>query len=143
MVLSLVGIVSFSQESATQDYSLSYDETWHVNPLSSTDYITTGDSIWYFTIKKQTKGRVKMSFRAVYDSIGGTADSVLTEIKYKRWLGDPWTTDYSFVYHGTVDTALTVDLDTARTADYWQLYIKGYSDSFQMLVDSIYFKFTE
>lgn len=143
VTLSIICLGAYSQESTTYDASLSYDNTYRVDGLSSSDVLGTGDSIWFYTIKKLTRGKVKCSFKIAYDTLVGITDSSLTTVYYKRWLKDPWIEDYRFVYYGSADTTVTVDLDTARVADYWKVYTEGYSDEFLIRIDSISFKFTE
>lgn len=140
LMLLCVAFVVNAQESATQDKKMEYSDTWLVTALSDADSIGVGDSVWYYTIRKYTTNKVFADFRIVLDSAGGTADSVLITIKYKTWLNDPWTTATSVKYYGSVDTAFNYANSTAVIADYWQVHVKGYSDDFNVVIDSLYFK---
>ena len=140
-ILFCLSFMVQAQESATYDYDMKYDKTWLASGLSAADSIGETDSTWFFTVRKFNTELVKPTIRVVLDKIDGTPCNVTVKLQYKTWPKDPWKTETTVTYTGTVDTAIAYSTTTAKVGDYWKVDVKGATDDFHVVIDSVYFKF--
>ncbi len=137
-ILLFIMFAGNAQESATQDYDMGYNKTWLAKDLRLVDSIGETDSIFYYTVRKLTTHKVFPSYRIVLDKIDGTPADVAVKFKHKRWINDPWTTQSTVTYAGTVDTAINYT-GTSVIANYFQIHVKCATDEFHVVIDSVYF----
>lgn len=142
MLLSLVGMVTYSQESASYDIKLGYDQTYQNFIGNSRDTIGTGDSIWYYTINKLTDSKLNQYVYLSLDRISGTG-IVDVYFQSKTFLEDTFVNYDTVTYYTTADTVIRVNTSSTKSADYWRVYIKGRTDGKKVKVLNLntkYFK---
>jgi hypothetical protein len=135
---------AYSQESATQDYSMGYNDTWVTYTNTTTNVTTATDSIWYYTVLKESKMPLKYDIKVKVDSVSGTIRRTTITLKAKKWLSDDWTTITIVPWTTGRDTTKTfTEITTARQYRYWQIYIKSDLKAFIFKVPELSMKFYE
>jgi hypothetical protein len=137
---------AFSQESSKYDYKIPYAETSVTWPAVSqtTNATTATDSVWFYTIYKESSMPVKYDFKVSCDSVGGTYKRVPIVLKAKKFLSDDWTTVTTVAWTTGKDTVKTfTQSTTAQQYQYWQIYIKSDSKGFIFKIPELSAKFWE
>jgi hypothetical protein len=97
-----------AQESATQDYSIPYAQTWgQYAPTTVPNATTATDSVWYYTFLKESMKPLLYDIKLRLDSSGGTAKRTTIILQTKTWASDTYT-DLETKYWVTgADTTIT------------------------------------
>lgn len=118
-------VVIFSQESSVADKYLGYEQTWFTyNGLSNA--LTATDSVWYFTVQKESNHRLFYDFKVDLDSVGGTAQVVPVVIQGKKFLSDSFTPLDTITWTAGADTTIYFsESTTAQQYRYYRTYIRS------------------
>lgn len=103
MVLFLIGIVSYSQNSSTYDKYLDFDDTGFLFTGASTDVLTTTDTTWTYTIQKKIRSDVKCIVEMLIDSTGGTANNVVINLQNMHFSTSTYATVATTTWDGAND----------------------------------------
>lgn len=134
--LVLFSICVFSQENSNYDYKIGYDGTWQTYTSPSTTYATSStDSIWYFTILKESESDIKYDIKLIVDSISGTNQITDFFLQGKIWGSDIYSNIDTVTWVTGVDTTFT--FTTASTLDYryYRIYVKSRLKGFIFQID--------
>jgi len=102
MVLSLIGIVLYSQNGIVDKY-LDFDDTGFLFIGASTDVITTTDTTWMYTIHKKMRSEIKCVVELLIDSTGGTANNVVIVLQNKHFPVSTYATVSTTTWDGAND----------------------------------------
>jgi uncharacterized protein YdeI (BOF family) len=134
----------YSQEAATQDYSMGYNETWF--EFTSTSNATTAtDSLWYYTVKKEAMRPLKYDMYIHLDSVGGTNKRTVVTIEAKNHLDQAsWTSIATKAWTTGKDTAINLtESSTAKQYRYWRFRVKSDNKGFIFKIDKLFCKYWE
>ena len=97
--------------------TLGYDDTYSLYTGKSTDTIGTGDSIWYYDIRKKNDSRMLCYVDMLIDSTGGTGDTVTIYLQNKLFTDLSYTTVDSFIWNGvnTIATGKVISFTPSST----------------------------
>lgn len=165
MILSFIAMVSYSQNSATFDKYLDFDDTGFLFTGASTDVLTTTDSTWTYTILKKFRSDIKCVVKMLVDSTGGTANNVDIVLKNKHFANDTYATVSTVTWDGANDASdgerisftpslesytFNADSTTTITAtdqyymgEYWQVSLTGADNTLLAAIRWLNFKFIE
>lgn len=104
MVLFLIGVVSYSQNT-TRDKYLDFDDTGFLFTGASTDVITTTDTTWTYTIQKKIRSDVTCIVEMLIDSTGGTANNVAIYLQNKHFPLSTYSTVATVTWDGANDAS--------------------------------------
>lgn len=106
--LLVVVITTKAQESATQDVSIPYSQTWaQYVPSTVPNATTLTDSVWYYTFLKESTKPLLYDVKLKLDSSSGTARRTTVILQCKVWASDSYAnlaTKYWVTGH---DTSIT------------------------------------
>lgn len=133
-----------AQESASEDGYLGYDETWWED-FNFGNVTSATDSIWYYTVRKESKSPLKFDIKLTFDSISGTKDTVNVYLQKKKFLSDSFSNLDTVKWTTGNDTSLyfSVTTDTAYQDRWFRVYTICDTNSFIYQVDELSFKFWE
>lgn len=101
-----------AQESATQDASVPYSQTWaQYLPTTVPNATTATDSTWYYTFLKESMKPLLYDIKLILDSVGGTSKATTIILQTKTWASDTYTdiaTKYWIAGHDTTITFTNV-----------------------------------
>lgn len=123
--LILVCFISYSQESTTEDKFINYDETWFTYTGTS-NATTATDSVWYFTVRKESLKKVFYEIKIDLDSISGTKQIVPVVLQGKILLSDNFTPlDTINWVNGSDTTIRFIQYTTAQKYRYYRPYLRS------------------
>jgi hypothetical protein len=133
---------AISQESADYDYKIGYSNTWitYAQP-TGTNATTATDSIWYYTVWKETDMPLRYDIKVTCDSIGGTYKTVPILIQGKKWLSDSFTTLQTLNWTTGKDTTKVFTQATPGQYRYYRVYVKSNNKGFIYRFPEVSFMF--
>lgn len=140
-----VFLTANAQEDPDYDYKVNYDATWTTyNMPTGTNATTSSDSIWYFTVLKESKAPVKYDFKISLDSVGGTYKTVPIILQGKKFKSDAFTNVTTLYWTTGRDTVKTFTQNsTGQYYRYWRVYIKSNNKGFIFRVPELSVAFKE
>ena len=148
LIILLVCIVSFiaiqAQENAIEDAYLDYNETWWQD-FNFGNVTSATDSIWYYTVHKESLSPLKYDVKLIMDSISGTSDAVNVYLQKKKFLSDDFANLDTVSWNLGSDTTIyfTVTTDTSYMDRWFRIYTICDTSGFIYQVDELSFKFWE
>ena len=145
LALGIISLVTFGQETGTYDKKLDYTVSWSRNVGSSTDLLTTTDSLWSYTYFKNSYKPLKYDVYLSLDKTGGTANVVHVYLKAKKWNEDAaWTTLKTVNWTGTADTVIVLtESSTAGQYQYYKIDMVGANNTILVSILDWFIKFWE
>jgi len=144
-IMLFVGVYAYGQNSATADKVLGYDVSWYKfdETMTTDDNINATDSVWTYTIYKNSYLPVKYDVRVSMDSISGAPETVVITLQAKKWLEDAsWTTLNTATWTNGSDTIIAFKEDTlARQYQYFKLNVAGANNTFVAKIKQFFTKF--
>jgi hypothetical protein len=141
-VMSIAVMFGYAQN-RTVDKVLGYDQTYVNFDGTSADKLTTGDSVWTFTINKKTDSKVFAYYYVELDSVSGADTTVNIYLQSKVFEDESYTNIDTVTYSGSADTSFVISTSSVAFGDYWRLYIIGSNDEFNVAIDKLNAKFTK
>lgn len=142
LLFAFIGIQA--QESSTYDNYLGYDQTWFTYAQPATSYANTAtDSIWYYTVLKESKMPLRYDVKVRLDSTGGTYKTVPIILQGKKFDSDSYTNLTTVYWVTGADTVKTFTQATPGQYRYYRLYIKANAKGFIFKIPELSFKFWE
>lgn len=145
LALGIISLVTFGQEAGTYDKKLDYTVSWSRNVGSSTDILTTTDSLWSYTYFKNSYKPLKYDVYLSLDKTGGTKNVVHVYLKAKKWNEEAaWTTLKTVNWTGTADTVIILtESSTAGQYQYYKIDMVGANNTMLVSILDWFIKFWE
>lgn len=145
LALGIISLVTFGQETGTYDKKLDYTVSWSRNVGSSTDILTTTDSLWSYTYFKNSYKPLKYDVYLSLDKTGGTTNVVHVYLKAKKWNEEAdWTTLKTVNWTGTADTVIVLtESSTAGQYQYYKIDMVGADNTILVSILDWFIKFWE
>ena len=144
--LSLAFVVNMkAQENAEADRYIDYSESWMTYTGDGINATTSSDSVWYYTILKESHQPLKYDIKVVLDSISGTFDSLSVYLQKKKFSSDDFANFDTVRWNLGSDTTVrfTVTQDTSYMDRYWRIEAVSDTSGFIFQVDELSIKFWE
>ena len=120
----------------TLDYSQTYIYEFDLDGVFS-----TGDSIWTYSVFKNSDSYLRPTLYIETDSISGTQGQVKFYLESKEWDEQSYTLRDSVTWVTGVDTSFSITVSTAIANTIWQTRAVGANDEFRFNIDVFKIKF--
>lgn len=134
---------AFSQESSESDWVLSEDQSVVLFQGYAGDVIGSGDSVWFYTVKRVVPNKQIQYVNVTVDSVkagGAVTFTLFDKDTYNSTLAGIDTVTRSLT---TSDTTFTLSSSTYSISDYTRIYVKGSDDTTGAKITKLDIKFVE
>lgn len=140
--------------------NLNYNETYFKKQIvSATDVVTTGDSLWSYTVTKKMDAKCNVYVDMAIEKTAGTSDTAWIYLETKMFPLQSWVKVDSVMWNGqgtktiffqpgvkTYDTIannsyVLIEPKLYSANEYWRVSYIGTSDSFTAYIRRLNFKF--
>ena len=129
-------------QNATVDKLMTYDQASCIYTGKVSDTIGELDSIWTFTVQKQSSNKLIPYIYVSADSTGGTAAAVRFILQQKVFPQETYTAIDTVTWKMTGDTSFVIEPTTAVFSEYFRLKVLGSTDNMKAKINYINFKFS-
>lgn len=149
----ICALVSASaQENAAYDYKVGYAESWtSYLPVTVPNATTATDSVWFYTVLKESNKPLFYDIKLKLDSTGGTAKRTTIILQSKVWNSDSYATvatkywvtghDTTILFTNIVTPALSGTFEADSTMvftsnilpkinRYWRIFVRNDTKGF-------------